>query len=104
MRAERGRRATAPQPRRVMSPPEHSRLCSATDLGRMPNSEMLVRPYLAARQLTCLFGTGDTYKSFIALNWTCRLAHNDTPVIYIAAEGGEGMRGCVTAWMIHDDV
>ena len=87
-----------------MSPPEHSRLCSATDLGRMPNSEMLVRPYLAARQLTCLFGTGDTYKSFIALNWTCPLAHNDTPVIYTAAEGGEWMRGCVTTWMIHDDV
>ena len=45
-----------------------------------------------------LFGKGGTYKSFLALDWACQLAHEGATVVYIVAEGASGMRARIHAW------
>lgn len=86
--------------------PEHARyrLYSVDDLAAFPPVEWLVPPYLAARELTGLYGKGDTYKSFIAIGWSAMLALRGHHVVYIAAEGAGGLRARIGAWMRHNGV
>jgi hypothetical protein len=39
-----------------------------------------------------IYGPGDTYKSFVALDWACHLATEGKLVLYIAAAGASGIR------------
>ncbi len=73
-------------------------LYTVADLAVFPPVEWLVPGYLAARELTVLWGKGGTYKSFAALAWAARL---EEPVVYIAAEGASGIQARLWAWMKH---
>lgn len=73
-------------------------LYTVADLAVFPPVEWLVPGYLAARELTVLWGSGGTYKSFMALALGAML---DEPVVYIAAEGASGIQARLWAWMKH---
>lgn len=77
---------------------------NADELGGFRPVEWLIPPWLAAGELTVLYGKGDTYKSFIALTWACQLAAVGQTVIYIAAEGMSGLRSRIAAWQVHNRV
>lgn len=74
-------------------------LYTVNELGVFPHVEWLVPGYLAARELTVLWGQGATYKSFVALAWAAALGH---PAVYIAAEGASGMQARLWAYMKHN--
>jgi AAA domain len=80
---------------------ERYRFYTVDDLDELPPVEFLSSTPLAARELTGLYGKGDTYKSFLALGWACGLAARGHHVVYIAAEGGSGLRARIRAWMQH---
>jgi AAA domain len=88
---------------------QHHRDCrwplySADELGSFRPVEWLIPNWLAAGELTVLYGKGDTYKSFIALTWACQLAAAGQTIIYIAAEGMSGLRSRIAAWQVHNRV
>lgn len=64
-----------------------------------PPVEWLIKDWLAARELTVLYGKGGTFKSYIALAWTLQLARSGVPCLYVAAEGTSGLRSRVDAWL-----
>lgn len=64
-----------------------------------PPVSWLVPGWLAARELSVLYGKGGTFKSYIALGWSLQLARTKKNVLYIAAEGTSGLRSRVDAWM-----
>lgn len=64
-----------------------------------PPVSWLVPKWLAARELSCIYGQGGTFKSYIALGWTLQLARAGLTTCYIAAEGTSGLRSRVDAWM-----
>lgn len=76
----------------------------ADELGQFPPVEWLIPGWLAARQLTGIYGEGGTYKSFVALTMALQLAVRGRTVVYIAAEGMSGLRGRVLAWQIENYV
>jgi len=86
--------------RRKELQPEHERyrLYSEVDLGEFPPVAWLIKDHLAIGELTCLYGKGDTYKSFVALDWSCHLALHGVLVIYIVSEGASGVRARIAAW------
>ncbi len=63
--------------------------------------------------VSVIYGQPETGKSFIALDWAMCISEGmpwlglhktkQTPVIYIAAEGGTGIKKRVSAWMKHYD-
>jgi putative DNA primase/helicase len=63
-----------------------------------PPVNWLLPGWLAANELTCIYGKGNTYKSFIALAWSLQLASEGYRVLYVAAEGTSGLRSRVDAW------
>jgi AAA domain len=77
---------------------------SADELGQFPPVEWLIPGWLAAKQLTGIYGEGGTYKSFVALTMGLQLAFRGRTVVYIAAEGMSGLRGRVLAWQIENEV
>ena len=95
------RPASKPRTRKVMElPPEQEqyRLYTVDELGQFAPVTWLIDKHLAVGELSVLFGKGGTYKSFLALDWACRLAHQGHPVVYIVAEGASGMRARIHAW------
>lgn len=73
-------------------------LLTVGELGVYPPVEWLVPGYLAARELTLLWGKGGTYKSFVALEWAARIGR---PAVYVAAEGRSGIQARLWAAMKH---
>jgi putative DNA primase/helicase len=63
-----------------------------------PPVNWLIPGWLAAREVTCIYGKGATMKSYIALGWSMQLAVAGKSVLYIAAEGTSGLRSRVDAW------
>lgn len=59
----------------------------------------LLEGWLAARELSVVYGQGGTFKSYLALGWTMQLALRNNSTVYIAAEGASGLRSRVEAWM-----
>jgi putative DNA primase/helicase len=68
------------------------------ELEREPPVNWLIPGYLAARELTCIYGKGGTLKSYTALGWSLQLACAGKRVLYVAAEGTSGLRSRVDAW------
>ena len=68
------------------------------ELEKEPPVRWLIKDWLAARELSCIYGQGGTFKSYIALAWTLQLAQRSVPTLYIAAEGTSGLRSRVDAW------
>jgi hypothetical protein len=83
---------------------ERYRLYTVDELDRLPPVEFLPGTPLASRELSGIYGKGGSFKSFIALGWACGLAARGHVVVYIAAEGGSGLRGRIHAWMQHHGV
>lgn len=75
------------------------RFFTIEQLGYPRPIEWLVDGWIAAGELSVVFGQGDTYKSFLALHWALSAALEGREVVYIAAEGAHGMRARVPAWM-----
>lgn len=69
------------------------------ELENEPPVSWLIKGWLAARELSCIYGQGGTFKSYIALGWSLQLAAANVPTMYIAAEGTSGLRSRVDAWM-----
>lgn len=63
-----------------------------------PPINWLIPGWLAANELSCIYGKGNTMKSFIGLGWSLQLALEGREVLYIAAEGTSGLRSRVDAW------
>jgi hypothetical protein len=60
----------------------------------------LLHKVLEAQVLAVLAGPRSTYKSFIALHWSMRIAQQDHPVLILSGEGA-GLDRRVDAWMRH---
>lgn len=71
------------------------------ELENEPPVNWLIPGWLAARELSCIYGKGGTLKSYIALGWSLQLAFEGKEVIYVAAEGTSGLRSRVDAWRAH---
>lgn len=63
-----------------------------------PPVNWLLPGWLAAYEITGLYGKGGTLKTYIALGWSLQLAYDGKKVLYIAAEGTSGLRSRVDAW------
>ncbi|HEX4436680.1 MAG TPA: AAA family ATPase [Solirubrobacteraceae bacterium] len=95
------RPATAKRTRKpVELPPEQEpyRLYTVDELGQWEPVTWLIEKHLAVGELSVLYGKGGTYKSFLALDWACRLANDGHTIVYIVAEGASGMRARIEAW------
>jgi predicted transcriptional regulator len=101
MRPKRKRRRARKELRPEL---ERYRLYTEDELGEFPPVEWRIRDYLAAGELTIFYGKGDTYKSFVALDWSCWLAARGLLVVYVVAEGASGIRARVAAWKKHHQV
>jgi hypothetical protein len=83
---------------------EPYRLFSEEELGAFPPVSWFIRGYLAIGEMTVFYGKGDTYKSFVALDWSCHLAQHGVPVVYVVAEGASGIKARIAAWRTHHGV
>jgi hypothetical protein len=83
---------------------ERYRLYTEEELEQYPPVKWYIKDHLAIGELTCFYGKGATYKSFLALDWSCHLALHGVLVVYIVAEGASGIRARITAWKKHHGV
>ena len=77
-------------------------------------TKWLINHVLAYNQLTAIFGASGSGKSFLAIDWACRIAtgmnfhkykvNRAMPVLYIAGEGKPGISKRVEAWCIRNQV
>jgi hypothetical protein len=84
------------------------------ELLSLPNPSWLIRHILPETGLNLLFGPTQQGKSFVALDWALSISAGipwlgEYPVkqghvVYIAAEGGQGIKKRVAAWMAHKRV
>lgn len=92
-------------------PSIRSRLVDSNDLERIEPPRMILGEFLPAKAIGFIGGDTGTYKSFVAVSWACSLAAGrawqDDPrfsvsepvrCLYVAAEGGGGVRMRVEAW------
>jgi hypothetical protein len=73
-------------------------------------TDWLLRGYLEAETLACLFGESGTMKSFLALDmglciasglpWHGRDVPLAGPVVYVAGEGFRGLSRRIKAWLV----
>lgn len=84
------------------------------ELLELPSPCWLIRHILPETGLSLLFGPPGEGKSFVALDWALSISTGipwlgEYPVkqghvVYIAAEGGQGIKKRVAAWMTHKEV
>lgn len=83
------------------------RLLVRSDLHKLPKPEPLIRGVLNVNSDAWLIGASGSYKSFVAIDWACRVATGlpwngaevkRGPVLYVAAEGASGIEQRITAW------
>jgi len=84
-------------------PPPPIRLIPADKLGELPPTEILGDTRFIARGLNVVFGASGAFKSFYTLDAALRVAQ-DSPVVYIAAEGAGGLYRRVSAWCNYHDL
>lgn len=86
-------------------------LLSTDQLLRLPPPEWLMEGLIPKEGFVGLYGAPASGKSFIALDWAMCISEGrawldtykttQSPVIYVAAEGGRGIQSRVRAWMKH---
>lgn len=88
-----------------------SDFCTTGDLLKLPNLTWLIKSLLPETGLSLLFGPSGEGKSFVAIDWACCVSTGQPwnghrvkqgHVLYIAAEGGAGIKKRVRAWMNHN--
>lgn len=71
------------------------------------NSSFLIKGIIPEKALMCIYGPSGSFKSFLALSWACHIASGKKwdgrkvipgAVLYVAGEGGVGVRRRVRAW------
>lgn len=93
----------------------HEQLLSVSDLGNLPPVEPLVDGLLYRNTLAQLSGPPGSYKSFISVDLSCALASGQgnfaghqipkrEKVIYVAAEGANGLRARILSWCQREGV
>jgi len=89
------------------------RLYTTADLMRLPPQRWLIKGLLPEMGQSLLFGPPGEGKSFVGLSWALCVSTGrpwlgypvrQGQVVYIAAEGGRGIKKRVAAWMQHHDV
>lgn len=80
-------------------------------LYRLPPPKWLITEFIEQNSISALYGQSGTAKSFIALDWSLSVATGrpwlgripvvQSPVLYIAAEGGRSIQKRVRAWSRH---
>ena len=82
-----------------------------TDILSLPDPEWLITDLLVKGSFAVIFGPPGVGKSFLALSWAFAVAAakpwhgrnvNGGPVVYIAAEGGGGLKPRIRALRSHD--
>lgn len=73
------------------------RLIRADRLHELPPTEILSGTKFVARGLNVVFGASGAFKSFYVLDAALRIAQ-ESPVVYVAAEGASGLAARVNAW------
>lgn len=86
-------------------------ILSTRELLALPPIEYLVDGLIPKEGFAAIYGAPASAKSFISLDWAMsisegkpwlgRVAVKQSPVVYIAAEGGRGIKKRVEAWMQH---
>jgi len=93
-------------------PPEKisERLLTTTELNSLPPLKPLINHFLYQDTLAMLYGPSGSGKTFLAVTWAMHLATGHwweghivepTPVLYIIAEGANGVGKRVEAWTEH---
>lgn len=111
-RAEVFRAAEKPQEPAVEDQPRRAfRFLSLAEVLRDPQpTDWLLRGYLEAETLACLFGESGAMKSFVALDMGLCIASGlpwhgvdvpkSGPVLYVAGEGFKGLSKRIQAWLM----
>jgi hypothetical protein len=89
------------------------KLLTLNELDTLAPAEWLIEPLFQTNSQVILFGPPGEGKSFVALSFALSLATGKAwlgrqvkkgPVIYVAAEGGRGIRKRIAAWQKENDV
>lgn len=90
------------------------KLFTTKELRRLPDPTWLLDKWIPEGGVVGLYGPPNEGKSFIALDWAMcisegmpwlkRYKTKQAPAVYVAAEGGRGIKKRVEQWMIHHDV
>lgn len=109
VRAEPAQADAAPPP---SPPPRRLKLTRADQIEMRPPA-WLLRGMLERDTFALIFGDPGSGKSFLSIDWACRIAtgtpwrgHDVTPgpVVYVAGEGQQGFGRRIRAWSEHHDV
>lgn len=94
-----------------MSLYEDLTLLNVQELLHLPPPKWLMENIIPDKGFVGLYGAPENGKSFIALDWALCIASGrpwlgrypvkTSPTVYVAAEGGRGIRNRVAAWMRH---
>ncbi len=113
LRTERSMDAAAPPaPSPLPPPPPRIRLTRADQIEMRP-PHWLLRGMLERDTFALIFGDPGCGKSFLAIDWACRVATETPwrgqtvrggPVVYIAGEGQQGFGRRIRAWSEHHSV
>lgn len=85
-------------------------LLSTQELLSLPPFKWLIDQLIPEEAFVAIYGQPESGKSFIALDWAMSISEGipwlgyqtrQAPVVYIAAEGGRGIKKRVRAWMEH---
>jgi len=97
--------ATSPQ--EAETAPPRFKLLSRNDIDAIPPLEWLIRGVLPKSGIAAIYGPSGSGKSFLIFDAICAIAEgedwfgakvNKAPVVYVALEGGRGIRQRVMAW------
>lgn len=90
------------------------KLLTTDELLALPPATWLMKGVLPSEGLCALVGPPGNGKSFVAVDWACSISEGlpwlgtyetvQAPVVYIAAEGGRGIKKRVAAWMAHHNL
>jgi hypothetical protein len=93
--------------------PMSSRLLNMRQLRALPTPEPLVSTMFDLDTLALLYGRRGSYKSFLGVDWGLHISYGRRwhthpvtagPVIYVCAEGSQGLGLRTTAWQQHHGV
>ena len=100
-----------PSPHGAAGPAQGLRagLLSIEQLADLAQPDPLVEDVLHSNTLSCIYGKPGSAKTFVALDWALSIATStnwqglpvtQTPVLWVAAEGAEGLHKRIWAWMV----
>ena len=96
------------------TPSRGYKIYSRDDLGRLPKQQWLIHGVLPLQGTAAIFGAPGTGKSFLALDLAARISEGidqwfgigtkQRDVVYMALEGGGGIRKRIDAWEIENSM